>query len=248
MFRRTTRHPASHGMAFLFMSLCSGGFCSPAEAETEYPDVPEPMVFDMMRPLGAKRGQMEANTLAATSLSGSDRTIQWAPEVEYALADGFAIEGELPFEDGRLTELKLGLQAAFGTLNGGSSAHGVQYLGIYDRHVRYYRSSFAYMFVHRYNPRWSSVSMAGLGDISVSGGRGRNTAIVNHSFFYDSTEGQILGLEFNYRGGADGYVLAMPQIHQRLARKVNVQAALGAERPHGGVVRPRAGVRLIREF
>jgi hypothetical protein len=230
-------------VAFLFI-----GLCAPAEAETDYPDVPEPMVFDMMRPLGAKQGEMEANTLATTSLSGADRSVQWAPEVEYALSDGFAIEGELPFEDGRLVELKLGLQAAFGTFDSGRSAHGVQYLGIYDRHARHYRSSFAYMVAHRYNDRWSSVSMAGLGEVSLSGGRGRNAAIVNHSLFYDGADGQILGLELNYRGGADGYMLAMPQIHQRLADKVNVQAGIGAERPHGGVFRPKVGMRLIREF
>ncbi|WP_420145215.1 hypothetical protein [Sphingobium sp.] len=224
------------------------GLCPPAAAQTEYPDVPEPMIFDMMRPLGAKRGEMEANTLATVPLSGSDKTVNWAPEIEYALTDGFAIEGELPFEDGRLVELKLGLQAAFGTLNGGRTAHGVQYLGIYDRHARDYRNSFAYMVAHRYNDRWSSVTMAGLGDIAFSGGRGRNAAIVNHSLFYDSADGQVLGLEINYRGGADGYVLAMPQIHQRLAHKVNVQAGIGAERPHGNVFRPKAGIRLIREF
>ncbi|MCI4590266.1 hypothetical protein MOK15_09170 [Sphingobium sp. BYY-5] len=230
-------------MAFLFI-----GLWTPAEAETDYPRVPEPMVFDMMRPLGAKRGELEVNTLATTSLSGPDKTIQWAPEVEYALTDGFAIEGELPFVDGRLVELKLGLQAAFGAFNGGRSAHGVQYLGIYDRDARHYRNSFAYMLAHRYNGRWSSISMAGLGDVSFSGGHGRNAAIVNHSFFYDSMEGQVLGLELNYRGGTDGYVLAMPQIHQRLAAKINVQAGIGAERPRGEVFRPKAGVRLVREF
>ena len=243
MYRRTPRHPVSHGMAFFLI-----GLCAPAEARTDYPDVPEPMIFDMMRPLGAKRGEMEANALATMPLSGSDKTVNWAPEIEYALTDGFAIEGELPFEDGRLVELKLGLQAAFGTFNGGRSAHGVQYLGIYDRHARDYRNSFAYMIAHRYNDRWSSVSMAGLGDIGLSGGRGRNAAIVNHTLFYDSADGQVLGLEINYRGGSDGHVLAMPQIHQQLTHKINVQAGIGAERPHGGVFRPRAGLRLIREF
>lgn len=245
MFRRTRRHPVRHGMAFLFAGLCMP---AEADAETEYPQVPEPMIFDMMRPLGAKRGEMEANTLATTSLSGPDDKIEWAPEVEYALADGFAVEGELPFENGRLVELKLGLQAAFGTFNGGRSAHGVQYLGIYDRQARHYRNSFAYMLAHRYNHRWSSISMVGMGDLSLSRKHGRNAAIVNHSVFYDSADGQVLGLEINYRGGADGHVLVMPQIHQRLAHKVNVQAGLGAERPHGDVIRPKAGIRLIREF
>lgn len=243
MFRRTARRPVRHGVAFLF-----AGLCSPAQAEPDYPDVPEPMVFDMMRPLGAKRGAMEANTLATTSLTGPDRTVQWAPEVEYALADGFAIEGELPFEDGRLVELKLGLQAAFGTFDSGRSAHGVQYLGIYDRHGRFYRSSFAYMLAHRYNSRWSSISMAGLGDLALGRKHGRNAALINHAFFYDRREGQVLGLEINYRGGTQGHVLLMPQIHQRLASRINMQVGLGAQRPHGDRFRPRGGIRLIREF
>ena len=100
-----------------------------ALASDAYPDVPEPMIFDMMRPLGAKRGELEVNTLATVPLSGDDDAVHWAPEIEYAFADGFAIEGELPFVNGRLAELKLGLQASFGTTGGGRTGHGVQYLG-----------------------------------------------------------------------------------------------------------------------
>ena len=97
-----------------------------ALASDAYPDVPEPMIFDMMRPLGAKRGELEVNTLATVPLSGDDDAVHWAPEIEYAFADGFAIEGELPFVNGRLAELKLGLQASFGTTGGGRTGHGVQ--------------------------------------------------------------------------------------------------------------------------
>ncbi|UIJ46399.1 hypothetical protein LZK98_05490 [Sphingomonas cannabina] len=221
--------------------------CPFARAD-DYPHVPEPMVFDMMRPLGARQGELEANTLAMVPLSGPERTVGWAPEVEYAFADGLAVEVELPFEGRRLAELKLGLQGAFGTFNEGRSAHGVQYLGIYDRHHRRYSSSLAYMVAHRFDRRWSSVSMAGLSDIAAGGGRGRNAAILNHSTFYDASDDRVLGLEVNYLGGRDGHVLVMPQVHQRLARAVNVQFGLGAHKDRGEPVRPRAGVRLVREF
>lgn len=226
------------------LTMCA----SVAQASENYPHVPEPMVFDMMRPLGAKRGELEVNTLAMTALSGTDKTLYWAPEVEYAFADGFAIEGELPFENGRLAELKLGLQAAFGTMNGGRTAHGVQYLGIYDRSARHYRNSVAYMLAHRANARWSSVSMVGLADIGFGGGEGRNALILNHSTFYDATAHQIVGVEVNYLSGSHGSTLIMPQLHQKLSSSINVQLGVGAEKEGGSPVRPRAGLRLIREL
>ncbi|WP_336970893.1 hypothetical protein [Sphingobium aromaticiconvertens] len=239
---------ASPSFRALLGAACFAMFACPVQASEHYPDVPEPMIFDMMRPLGAKRGELEVNTLAATALSGSDRAIYWAPEIEYAFADGFAIEGELPFEDGRLAELKLGLQAAFGTMNGGRTAHGVQYLGIYDRHAGHYRNSVAYMLVNRANARWSSVSMVGLADIGFGGGEGRNALILNHSTFYDASQKQILGVEVNYLGGDHGSTLVMPQLHQKLSSHINVQLGLGAEKEGGSPIRPRAGLRLIREL
>ena len=232
----------------LLGAACFAVFTSAAQASDYYPDVPEPMIFDMMRPLGAKRGELEVNTLATTPLSGTDRAITWAPEIEYAFADGFAIEGELPFEDGRLAELKLGVQAAFGTMNGGRTAHGVQYLGIYDRHTGHYRNSVAYMLVNRANARWSSVSMVGLADIGFGGGEGRNALILNHSTFYTVTEHQIMGVEVNYLGGNQGRTLVMPQLHQTLSSQINIQLGVGAEKAGGSPVRPRAGLRLIREL
>ncbi len=215
---------------------------------SEYPDVPEPMVFDMMRPLGARRGELEANTLATAPLSGTDRPIDWAPEVEYAVLDGFAVEGELPFVNGRLVELKLGLQAAFGSFNEGRSAHGAQYLGIYDRHAKHYSNSFTYMLVHRFSDRWSSVSMAGLWHISGKRRAGRNAAIINQSLFYDASDATVLGLEANYLGGEEGHILLMPQVHQQLTGRISAQIGLGLQKDRGDPARPHAGLRLIREF
>ncbi len=234
------------------VALCLAGtvlLCgSPASAAKEYPEIPEPMLFDMMRPLGAKRGELEANTLATAPLSGPDRSVSWAPEVEYAFADGFAIEAELPFENGRLAEYKLGLQAAFGSFNEGRSAHGVQYLGIYDRHEKRFTNSFAYMLVHRFSERWSSVSMAGLSDVSARRRSGRNAAIVNQSIFYDASDASVLGLEVNYLGGQDGHLLLMPQLHQSFTHSLSAQIGVGMQKDRGDPVRPHAGLRLIHQF
>ena len=68
------------------------------------PDIPEPMVFDMIRPLTAKRGEVEVNTLVQRDLSGPRGEVEWAPEIEMAVADGFAVELELPLIDTRVVQ------------------------------------------------------------------------------------------------------------------------------------------------
>lgn len=229
--------------------LAFGAVLCPATAALadSYPVIPEPMVFDMMRPLGARQGELEINTLAQAPLSG-DGPIAWAPEIEYALADGIAVEFELPFENHRLTELKFGLQGAFGTINGGKSAHGVQYLGIYDRHTKRYSSTAAYMFGHRFNARISSMTMIGLAEIDLSKGRGHNAAIVNQSLFADVTPATVVGVEFNFKGGHEGGVLVMPQVHQSLTHSLKLQGGVGIQKDRGDVARPRLSLRLIREL
>ncbi len=86
--------------------------------EEEGPRIPEPMVFDLIRPLGAKRGEAELNSLGRIPLSRKARQVdgvsdplglvrrsqdrqgtEWAPEIEYALTDGLAVEFELPMEN-----------------------------------------------------------------------------------------------------------------------------------------------------
>lgn len=45
-------------MRIAFATILLACIASGAAAETVYPVIPEPMIFDMMRPLGAKRGEM----------------------------------------------------------------------------------------------------------------------------------------------------------------------------------------------
>ncbi|WP_315764366.1 hypothetical protein [Sphingomonas sp. Y38-1Y] len=217
-------------------------------AAADYPDIPEPMVFDMIRPLGAKKGELEINALATTPLSGQSRVVEWAPEIEYAVTDGFAIEFELPFENARLTELKLGLQKTFGTMDNGRIAHGVQYLGIYDRHDDSASHAVLYMIGRRHSEKLSTMTMVGVGDVRVGQPESEAGLLVNHSTFYHIAEDKVAGLELNYKSGQDGGVLAMPQYHGSLAKKVAIQAGAGVDKQRGAKARPVAGLRLIREF
>jgi len=228
--------------------LLAGTVATAAPAQTIYPVIPEPMIFDMMRPLGAAKGEMEVNALATTSSPFRPREAEWAPEVEYAFADGKAIEFELPFDGARLEALKLGLQAAFGASADGRSAHGVQYLGIYDRDRRRYSSTLLYMAGHRFSDRWSMMNMVGIDDIALGRGTGRNRPLLNHATFYDVQPGTVAGVEVNVEGGHDRFVRVAPQLHQRLADRVNVQLAAGVEKERHRRARPALGVRLVREL
>ncbi len=223
-------------------------WAAPALAEESYPDIPEPMVFDMIRPMGARAGELEANVLATTPFSGQDRALEWAPEVEYVLADGIAIEGELPFENNRLVELKMGLQGTFGTMDRGRIVHGVQYLGIYDRHTKRASHALLYMLGRRHTTRLSTMTMVGAGDVRVGQSETRPGLIVNHSTFVDVAPGRVAGLEVNYNSGADGGVLMMPQYHGRLTRRIGFQLGAGVDKKRGASARPTGGLRMIREF
>ncbi|MBB3347198.1 hypothetical protein [Sphingomonas sp. BK069] len=220
--------------------------CAPAAAQ-EAPDIAEPMVFDLVRPLGAKRGELEVNTLAQRDLSGPSPVVEWAPEVELAVADGFAVELELPFENRRLTDLKLGLQGTFSLLDGGRGIHGVQYLGLWNRAHRRWESSLLYVIGYRFGARVSTLSMVGIGDVSAAGAAER-ALLVNHTSFYAAGDDTTIGVEVNVRAGRERSTLVMPQLHQALSPRLEVQAGLGARRETGDTWHPRAGIRLVRSL
>jgi hypothetical protein len=221
---------------------------SAATARDRFPHIPEPMVFDMIRPMGAERGELEANVLATSPLSGQERVLEWAPEIEYALFDGFAVEFELPFENAYLAEVKLGLQGTFGTMDNGRIVHGVQYLGIYDRHDNSLSHAALYMIGRRHSARWSTMTMVGVGDVRVGQSERVAGLLVNHSTFYDLPKGRVVGLELNYKASPDGGLLAMPQFHAPIGTNMNLQLGAGIDKQRSASARPVAGLRLIKEF
>ena len=220
----------------------------PADAEAQdAPVIAEPMVFDLVRPLGARRGELEINALAQRSLSGPHRTVEWAPEIEYAFADNMAIELELPFEDRRVTDYKLGLQGTFGQFNRGRGIHGVQYLGLWNREHRRFQSSVLYVIGNRFGRRTSTLTMVGIGDVGAAGAETR-ALLINHTSFYDIAAASTAGVEVNLRIGRARSTLVMPQLQQGLSRRIQLQFGLGAARDEGSTWRPRAGLRMVHQL
>ncbi|MGY6552039.1 MAG: hypothetical protein ACXIT4_09115 [Erythrobacter sp.] len=219
----------------------------------QLPLIPEPMVFDMVRPLGAKRGELEVNTLALFPIRSDGEPVDWAPEIEYAFADGWGIEFELPFENGTLESYKFAVQGTFGGLANNRAIHGFQYFTEIDASTGRLDHTLVYIIGAQYGETWSTLTMVGFNIPSEQPepGEDRDDAVlINHSFFKELRKNTILGVETNIRAGRDRTSwLVMPQVHQSLTDRLMLQAGMGAQRPrHGGSVHATAGVRLIREF
>lgn len=60
---------------------CGLPFAPGAAHARKAPQTAGPMVFDLVRPLGARHGELEVNALAQRDMSGSNRTVEWAPEI-----------------------------------------------------------------------------------------------------------------------------------------------------------------------
>lgn len=124
------------------------------------PRIPEPMVFDLVRPLGAKKKEVEINSLAARPLRRGGAAVDWAPEIEFTFMDGYALEFELPIENFTLQSYKLAAQGTFGTLMDRRAIHGWQVLAELYRHGEdRFSVYYLYLYGHRFNRKWSIFTM-----------------------------------------------------------------------------------------
>ena len=149
------------------------------------------------------------------------------------MTDGFAVELELPLINSRVVQYKMGLQKRLGTFRGGRSVHGVQYLGLHDREERGWTSTLLWLLGNRFGERWSTMTMLGVGDVTLREGNETGT-IVNHSTFYDLNPDTVLGLELNRQNGQGAYWLLMPQVHRSFG-KLGCRAASVPKSPHRAV-------------
>jgi hypothetical protein len=214
---------------------------------TGHVDVPEPLLFDLVRPLGARKGELEINTLALFPWSQSNtnleddpfgpgpttpdrKGIEWAPELEYAIADNFAIEFEFPFEEAVLEEYKLGLQWTIGTAFDERYIHGFQMLIEPDVYWRKWNTTLLYLGGIRFDERWSALFMLG-GRIDLEGPNNSETLerIVNGSLFADLTAETKVGIETNFAAQLDGTssLIVVPQMHNDLTDCLQLQWGLG---------------------
>lgn len=207
--------------------------------------IPEPMVFDLIRPLDSKKGELEINTLVSKSISsqnknksldpfGSGQTtedhgeIEWAPEIEYAIADGFAVEFEVPMEGRVLEAYKFATQYTFGRVND-SYIHGVQLIVEPNKDFKKYNTTLLYLGGYRFDETFSTLFMLGA-RMDLEGHNKSKTFeyLANATVFAELSSRVTVGLETNYASHIDSkYALALiPQIHYTIDEHVEIQAGL----------------------
>jgi hypothetical protein len=212
------------------------------------PPMPEPMVFDLVRPLGAKRGELEVNTLLVQSTQRG-APLAWAPEIEWAFRDGLAIEGELPFEDGQLKTYKVALQGTLRSSADGRLQHGWQVIGQRVRADDSWSADALYLAGYRPWPKVTLFSMSGARR-SVFDGAPAVQAVQNTTVFFQPSGGVILGVETNLvLGAADRRSrLIMPQLQLELAGKYLAEFGVGAEERAPGRWGAAFGARFVRQL
>jgi hypothetical protein len=157
-------------------------------------DRPEPMIFDLVDPLGAKRGETEINTL----LDFSPRTgqLEWSPEIEYSFADDYAVEFELPIENTSVKEYKVSLQGTFGKLDRGRMIHGWQAIGRRKNEEKAYAAEVLYLNDYKFSNKWSMMNMLGVRHTGIAKS-GDFVGLLNNSVFYSFKENFSIGVEVN---------------------------------------------------
>jgi len=233
-----------------------------ASAEDDVPRIPEPLVFDLVRPLGAKRGEFEINTLGivpigrapnsavpdALGLSGSK--FEWAPEVEWAVRDGLAIEFELPFETTTLAAYKSAVQWTFGTAFDRHFIHGAQAIVQYDLHEESWLPTVLYLAGARFDEVWSCLAMIGVrGDTGAEQSSDRVQRLLNLSLFADVSPHATVGVETNLSTAMRGNsaLMVLPQVHWELTDYFMIQTGAGGRFASDGSM-GEAAIRVIRSF
>jgi len=200
------------------------------------PRIPEPMVFDLVRGLGARRGEFEINVLNLVPFKRKRPNYEWAPEVEWVIANGLAIEYELPILDTQIVAQKFAIQYTFGTALDDALIHGVQGIAYFDTVNGDFIPTLLYLIGLRLDERWSLFAMLG-GAVGPQAFPFQEEEanpygtdlIVNLSIFNNVTDRLVLGLETNLsrqlRGPSE--LLVMPQLHYEIGERFNLQLGFG---------------------
>ena len=185
---------------------------------------PEPMVFDLVDPLGAKKGEFELNTL----LDYSPRTgqFQWSPEIEYSFKKGHAIELELPIENTTLSEYKISLQGTLGELFQGRMIHGWQAIGRRKNDEKEYGAEVLYLNHYKFSERWSTMNMFGFRQTAFNDD-GDFVGLLNNSLFYKYHNRVSIGVELNSEMMSRYHYRLTPQIQYAFSKKTTIQLGGG---------------------
>jgi opacity protein-like surface antigen len=228
--------------------------------------IPEPMVFDLVRGLGAKKGELEFNALVLHGLDSDDPVDTLvAPEVEYAVLDGLALELEFPFEAGDLVSVKGAVQWTLGEWPDTGFIHGTQLLAERLVEKDAWDLSLLYVPGFRFDDTWSVLGMFGAQSIFGPEVDDDLAALANVTLFAELSDRLALGFEVNSVLFADtGWaVMLMPQLHYDVSKHFTLQVGAGVSYidgqppipilsdelvPEGESWFPQVSVRLVFEF
>jgi hypothetical protein len=212
----------------------------------DVPPIPEPLYFDLVRNLGSRRGEMEANVIASTSFRRTG-TIQWGPEIEYAPVRGLGFEVEVPFVDGQIEALKVGSQLTLASFLARHLELGM--IGSYARHVRERGLDGAIGLVTgvRFSSHVQAMIITGP-TVSWQESRTSFGASVNPSLFYQVSRPLTFGIETGHRFEPEPRSYALPQVHVNPfdAFAMKLQVGAGAELVDGSLA-PLVALRVAVE-
>ncbi len=198
--------------------------------------IPEPLLFDLIRPLGASKGELEFNILGTKILNYKNNQhrndsavirppeIVYAPEVEYAFADGYGIELELPFANHKLEAYKLALQGTFSRSPFERSINGWQLISLYNRLEKESNVTGLYLLGVQFSERISSLVMLGanVNDHFETG------LIANPSLFFKYSDALTFGIENNlFLSANEHYYILLPQMEYSVGTNISVQLGAG---------------------
>lgn len=215
-------------------------------------EIPEPLLFDLVRRVNSKKGELEVNTLLTHTSADQIKGVAAAPEIEYAFADGMAIELELPTIDGRVKTFKTAAQFELPSFWGDLTGTQIMHEKVNGESIN--ETTILLLSGKRLSDKWSVFTMIGnrfvYGDsVEIKKTKGRELPIANLNVFYDYAEVFDLGLEINLRGigGSFEELVVMPQIHALMADDFKLQMGFGVT--HDGFkLSPITAFRLIKEF
>ncbi len=209
-------------------------------------DFPEPMVFDMVRGLGSEQGEIEINTLVLVPTSPV--AAYWAPEIEAAVVDNFALELEVGLLNIDLEILKFAFQGTVGMKEDGSVGHGLQGLVEYVIEEDAFISTALYILGARLASSLTLVALVGPALESHIGGKTYGGLFLNFTLAWAPHPRVIIGTEQNFEWFPNAYLIRwMPQIHWQACARFQIQAGFGL-RHTDRHTSAEAATRLIAEF
>jgi hypothetical protein len=234
---------------FIFFSHIAYSYDNQYGRESE---IPEPLLFDLVRRINSDKGELEFNSLFIQTDASEMKGVYAAPEVEYAFADGKAIEIELPTADGKIKTFKTALQ--FQLPNWWGDITGIQIIHEKLNGKSIYETTPLILSGKKLNEKWSVFSMIGNRFVygnspAIKDSKWRELPILNLNFFYDFAEVFDLGFEANLRGVGASFeeLIIMPQIHALLDKDFKLQVGFGTTYD-GYLFSPITAFRLIKEF